>query len=79
MECLLGSVPAKFAIYMLNMSLKVCYSWNRLDDSPLEAGLMFTCKLKTDVDFQGRQALEEQKLKGGPMKKKVCLTLDNNK
>ena len=50
-----------------------------MDDTPLEAGLMFTCKLKTDTDFQGRKALEEQKNHGGPYKKKVCFTLDNDK
>ena len=33
----------------------------RLDDTPLEAGLMFTCKLKTDTDFQGRAALEQRR------------------
>ena len=50
-----------------------------MDDTPLEAGLMFTCKLKTETDFQGRQALEEQKNHGGPYKKKVCFTLDNDR
>lgn len=29
-------------------------------DTPLEAGLAFACKLKTDIDFLGRQALEHQ-------------------
>eukprot|EP00941_MAST-03F_sp_MAST-3F-sp1_P003798 g3798.t1 len=33
----------------------------RPDDSPLEAGLGFICKLKTDIPFLGREALEEQK------------------
>ena len=50
-----------------------------MDDTPLEAGLMFTCKLKTDTDFQGRTALVRQKENGGPTKKKVCFTLDDNK
>ena len=50
-----------------------------MDDTPLEAGLMFTCKLKTKTDFQGRAALEEQKNLGGPKKKKVCFTLDHDK
>ena len=50
-----------------------------MDDTPLEAGLMFTCKLKTETDFQGRAALEAQKNSGGPYKKKVCLTLDDDK
>ena len=51
----------------------------RTADTPLEAGLMFTCKLKTDVDFQGRKALENHKADGGPTKKKVCFTLDDDK
>ena len=51
----------------------------RMDDTPLEAGLMFTCKLKTETEFQGRSALEEQKNLGGPFKKKVCFTLDNDR
>ncbi|XP_064457515.1 sarcosine dehydrogenase, mitochondrial-like [Ornithodoros turicata] len=42
----------------------------RMDDSPLEAGLGFTCKLKSDVDFLGRQALEEQRSRG--LKKRVA-------
>ena len=50
-----------------------------MDDTPLEAGLMFTCKLKTKTEFQGRRALEEQKNQGGPVKKKVCFTLDNDR
>ncbi len=29
-----------------------------MDDNPLESGLLFTCKLKTDTDFLGRTALE---------------------
>lgn len=48
----------------------------RMDDSPLEAGLGFTCKLKTSVPFQGREALEAAKAKG-LSKKKVCFTLDD--
>ena len=50
-----------------------------MDDTPLEAGLMFTCKLKTNTEFQGRKALEEQKNQGGPIKKKVCFTLENDR
>lgn len=48
----------------------------RIDDNPLEAGLMFTCKLKTDTDFLGRSALENLR-KQGAFKKKVCLTVDD--
>lgn len=29
----------------------------RMDDTPLEGGLLFTCKLKTDTDFLGRYYL----------------------
>ena len=29
------------------------------DYSPVEAGLMFTCKLKTDIPFLGREAVEK--------------------
>ena len=48
----------------------------RTDDSPLEAGLAFTCKLKTETDFQGRRALEAAKAKGPPSKRKVCFTVE---
>jgi sarcosine dehydrogenase len=50
----------------------------RMDDNPMEAGLMFTCKLKSATQFQGREALENLKSKGPVAKKKVCLTLDDN-
>ena len=46
-----------------------------MDDTPLEASLGFTCKLKSDVDFLGRAAVERQKAEG-VMKRKVALTLD---
>lgn len=36
---------------------------------------MFTCKLKTNIDFQGRKALEARK-KLGATKKKACFTVD---
>lgn len=50
----------------------------RHDDTPLEAGLGFTCKLKTDTPFLGREALERQKVQG--LKKKlVCFTVDEHK
>lgn len=49
----------------------------RADDTPLEAGLGFICKLKTSIDFCGRDALEKQKSKG--LKKKLsCFTLDQH-
>jgi glycine cleavage system aminomethyltransferase T len=34
------------------------------DHSPVEAGLTFACKLRTDVDFLGRAALEEARARG---------------
>ena len=47
----------------------------RHDDTPLESGLAFTCKLKSDTPFLGREALEKQKAEG--LKKRIiCLTLD---
>jgi len=36
----------------------------RPDDTPLEANIGFVCKLKTDVPFLGREALEKQQADG---------------
>nr|XP_056716394.1 sarcosine dehydrogenase, mitochondrial [Euleptes europaea] len=47
----------------------------RLDDTPLEAGLAFTCKLKVDVPFLGREAIEAQKT-AGIFRRLVCFTVD---
>ena len=44
------------------------------DHTPLEAGLGFAVKLKTDVDFLGRSALEQQK-KDGLKKRLACFTV----
>lgn len=49
----------------------------RLDDTPLEAGLGFTCKLKSDIPFLGRENLEKQKSEG-IKKKLVTLTIEND-
>jgi len=49
----------------------------RLDDNPLEAGLLFTCKLKSDTPFLGRDRLQEIR-KEGAKKKKVCFTVDSD-
>ncbi|XP_062516282.1 sarcosine dehydrogenase, mitochondrial-like [Corticium candelabrum] len=49
----------------------------RADDSPLEAGLGFTCKLKSNVPFLGREAIEKEKARG-LMKKLCCFTFDSN-
>jgi heterotetrameric sarcosine oxidase gamma subunit len=34
------------------------------NDNPVEAGLLFACKLKTDIDFLGRSAVEKAKADG---------------
>ncbi|XP_064146685.1 sarcosine dehydrogenase, mitochondrial isoform X5 [Loxodonta africana] len=47
----------------------------RPDDSPLEAGLAFTCKLKSAVPFLGREALEQQRA-SGLHRRLVCFTVD---
>ncbi|XP_075870040.1 sarcosine dehydrogenase, mitochondrial [Nelusetta ayraudi] len=48
----------------------------RPDDTPLEAGLAFTCKMKSTIPFQGRNRLEEQK-KEGLRRRIVCFTIDD--
>ena len=40
------------------------------DDNPVEAGLLFACKLKTDIEFLGREAVEKAKAEG-PRRKLV--------
>ncbi|KAB1280503.1 Sarcosine dehydrogenase; mitochondrial, partial [Camelus dromedarius] len=47
----------------------------RPDDSPLEAGLTFTCKLKSAIPFLGREALERQQAEG-LRRRLVCFTVD---
>uniref|UniRef100_A0A3B4E3S7 Sarcosine dehydrogenase, mitochondrial n=1 Tax=Pygocentrus nattereri TaxID=42514 RepID=A0A3B4E3S7_PYGNA len=47
----------------------------RPDDTPLEAGLAFTCKMKTSIPFLGRKALESQKAEG-LRRRIVCFTID---
>lgn len=49
----------------------------RMDDTPLEGGLGFTCKLKTEIPFLGREALVQQK-KDGLKKRLVCFTVDDH-
>ncbi|XP_010371080.1 sarcosine dehydrogenase, mitochondrial isoform X3 [Rhinopithecus roxellana] len=48
----------------------------RPDDSPLEAGLAFTCKLKSPVPFLGREALEQQRA-AGLRRRLVCFTVED--
>ena len=47
-----------------------------MEDTPLEAGLGFTCKLKTDIDFLGRKNVETQKQEG-LSKKMITFTVDD--
>ncbi|KAM9176625.1 sarcosine dehydrogenase, mitochondrial [Mergus octosetaceus] len=47
----------------------------RPDDTPLEAGLAFTCKLKSGIPFLGREAVEAQK-SSGIFRRLVCFTTD---
>lgn len=46
------------------------------DYTPLEAGLLFACKLKTDIPFLGRAALEQQ-MKHGAERTLVSVVLEN--
>uniref|UniRef100_A0A8C3JJ55 Sarcosine dehydrogenase, mitochondrial n=1 Tax=Calidris pygmaea TaxID=425635 RepID=A0A8C3JJ55_9CHAR len=47
----------------------------RPDDTPLESGLAFTCKLKSSIPFLGREAVEAQKAKG-IFRRLVCFTTE---
>jgi heterotetrameric sarcosine oxidase gamma subunit len=44
--------------------------------NPVEAGLLFACKLKSDIPFLGREALEAAKL-AGPRRRLVSLVLED--
>ncbi|MCB2101446.1 MAG: FAD-dependent oxidoreductase [Rhodobacterales bacterium] len=46
------------------------------DDTPLEAGLAFATKLKTDIPFLGREALERQR-DAGPARRLMAFTADD--
>ena len=46
------------------------------DYNPVEAGLLFTCKLKTDIPFLGREAVEKAKAKG-TRRRLVSFTADS--
>jgi 4-methylaminobutanoate oxidase (formaldehyde-forming) len=46
------------------------------DYNPVEAGLLFACKLGTDISFLGREALEKARAEG-PRRKLVSLVLDD--
>jgi len=44
-------------------------------DNPVEAGLLFACKLKTDIAFLGREAVEKARAEG-PRRKLVGFSVD---
>jgi glycine cleavage system aminomethyltransferase T len=46
------------------------------DFNPVEAGLTFACKLKTDIDFLGRTAVEKAKA-DGPSRRLVSFVCDD--
>jgi heterotetrameric sarcosine oxidase gamma subunit len=46
------------------------------DYNPVEAGLLFACKLKTDIPFLGREAVEQAK-SDGPRRKLVSFVLES--
>lgn len=46
------------------------------NDNPVEAGLLFACKLKTDIDFLGRAAVEQAKAEG-PRRRVVGFSVDS--
>jgi len=46
-------------------------------ENPVEAGLLFACKLKTDIPFLGREAVEKAKA-DGPRKKLVGFQVDDS-
>lgn len=76
----MGLVDAGFRAMTSLSSEKGYRHWHAdlsLADTPLEAGLAFTCKLKTDIDFLGRKALHEQRAKG-VSRRLVTLTLQDH-
>ncbi|MTI08832.1 GcvT family protein [Curvivirga aplysinae] len=46
------------------------------DHTPIEAGMGFAAKLKTDIDFKGRKAIEKQKAEG-VQKRMATFTVDD--
>ncbi len=46
-------------------------------ENPVEAGLLFACKLKTDIGFLGRQAVEKAKAEG-PRRRLVGFKVDDS-
>lgn len=67
-----------FALGTLRLEKGFC-SWGHdigPDDTPLQAGLGFTTKLNTDIDFIGRDALERQRVRGID-RRRVLLMLED--
>jgi glycine cleavage system aminomethyltransferase T/glycine/D-amino acid oxidase-like deaminating enzyme len=46
------------------------------DENPVEAGLLFACKLTTDIAFIGRESVEKHKV-SGPRRRLVSVVLDD--
>jgi len=46
--------------------------------NPVEAGLLFACKLKTDIPFLGREAVEKARAEG-PARKLVSIVLEDDR
>jgi 4-methylaminobutanoate oxidase (formaldehyde-forming) len=46
------------------------------DTNPVEAGLLFTCKLGTDIPFLGREAVQRARTEG-PRRRLVSFTVDS--
>jgi 4-methylaminobutanoate oxidase (formaldehyde-forming) len=46
------------------------------NDSPVEAGLLFACKLTSDIDFLGRAAVEKARAEG-PRRRLVSFAVDS--
>jgi heterotetrameric sarcosine oxidase gamma subunit len=46
------------------------------NDNPVEAGLLFACKMKTDIAFLGREAVETAKA-AGPRRRLVSFAVDD--
>ena len=47
------------------------------NDNPVEAALLFTCKLSTDIDFLGRGAVERARA-DGPRRRLVSFAVDSD-
>jgi glycine cleavage system aminomethyltransferase T len=46
------------------------------DYTPVDAGLLFACKLRTDIDFIGREAVERARA-AGPRRKLVSISVED--